>query len=195
MAIDRYLAVVNAIHSRPYRTVRNSLLMSVLVWVISIIFSMQAYVFRTEREFPNSILANSTIRHCSWDFPGEKNSTEYFFWINVQFTSRIGFAFVIPLLVITYCYMSIFIFLRKRRKSHWAPDNSNRNDRSYERKKVSKVQIIKLWFSIFSSCFLIQPNCSKLTYTFYPNLLQKWKILSKIKILAKNRQYCLISTY
>lgn len=172
MAIDRYLAVVNAINSRPYRTVRNSLLMSVLVWVVSIVFSMQAYVFRTERELPNEI-SNKTIRHCSWDFPGEENSTEYFFWINVQFTSRVGFAFVIPLLVITYCYMSIFIFLRKRRQSNWAPETSApsmRNERSHERKKKQdkSTRLVASVILVFFICWL--PNhVSNLLHWLYQN--------------------------
>ena len=83
-------------------------------------------------------VTNRTIRHCSWDFPGKDNTTEYMFWLNVQFTSKIGFSFLLPLLVIGYCYLSIFIFLRKRRRAHWQTQGESIRNGSngYIRKKV-----------------------------------------------------------
>ena len=115
--------------------------MSVIVWLISILFSVQAFVFRTERQLVDQV-TNRTIRHCSWDFPGKDNTSEYMFWLNVQFTSKIGFSFLLPLLVIGYCYLSIFIFLRRRRKAHWQTQGESiRNGAAYPRKKVARPKI------------------------------------------------------
>ena len=46
-----------------------------------------------------------------------ENSPEYDFWITFQYLTRTGFAFIAPLIIIIYCYMSIYMFLRKRRKA------------------------------------------------------------------------------
>ena len=143
MAVDRYLAVVNAINSRSYRTVRNSLLISILVWIVAIFFSLQAYFLRTELLINDQKL-NQTIHHCSWDFPGGDDLESYRFWLNFQYFTRTGFAFIVPIIIIgmlssylvtndkifmfekpkrtvsiVYCYMSIYMFLRKRRKAQW----------------------------------------------------------------------------
>ena len=47
----------------------------------------------------------------------KENSPEYDFWITFQYLTRTGFAFIAPLIIIIYCYMSIYMFLRKRRKA------------------------------------------------------------------------------
>ena len=55
--------------------------------------------------------------HCySYEITKE-NSPEYDFWITFQYLTRTGFAFIAPLIIIIYCYMSIYMFLRKRRKA------------------------------------------------------------------------------
>jgi len=103
------------------------MLCSLLVWCISIVFSLQAFVFRQVTFINNTSISkikclvfilqvlNEPQAHCSWLFPGELDSDEHEFWLNVQFISRFGFAYILPLIVITYCYTSIFLFLRKRR--------------------------------------------------------------------------------
>ena len=112
MAVDRYLAVVNAINSRSYRTVRNSLLISILVWLVAILFSLQAYFLRTELLINDEKL-NQTIHHCSWDFPGGDDSESYSFWLNFQYFTRTGFAFIVPIVIIGYvshAMISVHIF-------------------------------------------------------------------------------------
>ena len=145
MAVDRYLAVVNAINSRSYRTVRNSLIISILVWMVAILFSLQAYFLRTELLINDEKL-NQTIHHCSWDFPGDDGSESYGFWLNFQYFTRTGFAFIVPIIIIgpfwktsttsqscsyktiiVYCYMSIYMFLKKRRKAQCSGSNQARN--------------------------------------------------------------------
>ena len=117
MAVDRYLAVVNAINSRSYRTVRNSLVISILVWLVAILFSLQAYFLRTELLINDEKL-NQTIHHCSWDFPGDDGSESYGFWLNFQYFTRTGFAFIVPIIIIGQFWKDVFyksgMFLQNR---------------------------------------------------------------------------------
>ncbi|CAG5107668.1 Oidioi.mRNA.OKI2018_I69.chr1.g3434.t1.cds [Oikopleura dioica] len=169
MAIDRYLAVVIAINSRPYRTVRNSMLCSLLVWCISIVFSLQAFAFRQVTYINNKIL-NKQQAHCAWLFPGEIGSEQHEFWLNVQITSRVGFAFILPLIVITYCYTSIFVFLRKRRFKENNQKSAKRQGRQFERKKQhdKSTRLVASVILIFFVCWL--PNqISNLLHRIYPN--------------------------
>ncbi|CBY33782.1 unnamed protein product [Oikopleura dioica] len=182
MAIDRYLAVVIAINSRPYRTVRNSMLCSLLVWCISIVFSLQAFVFRQVTFINNTSISkikclvfilqvlNEPQAHCSWLFPGELDSDEHEFWLNVQFISRFGFAYILPLIVITYCYTSIFLFLRKRRFKESSKKSKRQANRQAERKKQhdKSTRLVASVILIFFLCWL--PNqISNLLHRIYPN--------------------------
>ncbi|KAM6940526.1 C-C chemokine receptor type 7 [Xenentodon cancila] len=110
ISIDRYFAIAKAVSSHRHRSeaVLFSKISSAVIWVMALIFSI-----------PEMVYTDVTNNTCS-PFPRGNNSLR----VSVQ-SSQIALGFVLPLLVMTFCYTCIIQTLCQAR--------------SFERNKAIKV--------------------------------------------------------
>ena len=99
MSFDRYLAIVHPLRSIRYRTVKNAVIVCVLVWLACFIVMMPYWLYaRTEvvRERPE-------YSTCQIFWPRESLLEHMWFWIN--FELLIGF--VLPIIIMVICYLQL----------------------------------------------------------------------------------------
>lgn len=110
ISVDRYFAIAKAVSSHRHRSdaVLFSKMSSAAIWVLAIIFSV-----------PEMVYTDATNNTCA-PFPRGNNSLR----ISVQ-SSQIALGFLLPLLVMTFCYTCIIQTLCQAR--------------SFERNKAIKV--------------------------------------------------------
>ncbi|KAM9844344.1 chemokine (C-C motif) receptor 12a isoform 1-T2 [Aulostomus maculatus] len=108
MTFDRYLAVVHAVAAAKSRKKGYAIIGSVVVWCISIVASTKELVFRNVRESPlNGLMCE--------EFEYSESTMKY--WRMVSYYQQFVLFFLIPMFMMTYCYISItFRILSTRMK-------------------------------------------------------------------------------
>ncbi|XP_070541410.1 somatostatin receptor type 5-like [Ptychodera flava] len=130
MSVDRYLAVVHAIWSMKYRTVKVAKIVCFVIWLVSLLLSLPILVY--SRIGPNGY--GLMTCYISWGEHGDPYVIGAFV---------VGFAG--PLSVISICYAQILIFLAKG-----ARPGSNRK----QKKKLGRVGLIViLAVALFTICW------------------------------------------
>ncbi|CAN9502962.1 unnamed protein product [Ophioblennius macclurei] len=106
MTFDRYLAVVHAVAAAKSRKKAYAVVASVVVWCISMAASLKELVLRTVSENQLSGLvceesgyAEQTMKH----------------WRQVSYYQQFVLFFMIPLLMVMYCYISITVRIMSTR--------------------------------------------------------------------------------
>jgi len=152
IAIDRYIHILFPLRALAIKTRKH--LIIIFIWVYALVicsgfigsatishriprkFRGQLYLFSNSSSY---FITNDTVssdskpfrRHCT---PGKPDSLER----KVAFTVYFLFAFVVPLVVITFAYTKITAFLWKRSKTN------NSINRSYARTKLKAIQMLVL---------------------------------------------------
>ncbi|XP_066546748.1 C-C chemokine receptor type 4-like [Amia ocellicauda] len=104
ISIDRYLAIVHAIASLHLRSVTHGLLVSLVVWAISCCASVPMIVFSQVKTELGKLTCKSEFR--------EEGHTKWHLIMNFEINIL---GLLIPLFVMTFCYLSIFSILRRCR--------------------------------------------------------------------------------
>ncbi|CBY10411.1 unnamed protein product [Oikopleura dioica] len=95
MSVDRYFAVVYPLRAIATRTKQLAWKAITVAWVVACAFAAKAFFFRK--------VVNCM---CGWQFQEDMSS--------LYFVFRITFGFVLPVVVIVYCYAKIFLTVSKR---------------------------------------------------------------------------------
>lgn len=109
MSVDRYFAVVYPLRAIATRTKQLAWKAITVAWVVASAFAAKAFFFRK--------VVNCM---CGWQFQEDMSSYENIQRISPQkvsslyFVFRIIFGFVLPVVVIVYCYAKIFLTVSKR---------------------------------------------------------------------------------
>ncbi|XP_057713686.1 C-C chemokine receptor type 5-like [Corythoichthys intestinalis] len=100
MTFDRYLAVVHAVAAAKSRRRSYAFISSIVVWCISVIASMKELVFQNVWESPfNGLVCEET---------GYAEATMAF-WRLVTYYQQLLLFFLLPLLMVIYCYICITV--------------------------------------------------------------------------------------
>ncbi|XP_061925694.1 C-C chemokine receptor type 3-like [Entelurus aequoreus] len=106
MTFDRYLAVVHAVSAAKSRKRSYALVSSAVVWCVSILASLKELVFQNVWENPPyGLVCEET---------GYSRETMDF-WRLVSYYQQFSVFFLLPLLMVTYCYVSITVRIMSTR--------------------------------------------------------------------------------
>ncbi|XP_072139138.1 C-C chemokine receptor type 3-like [Mobula birostris] len=97
MTIDRYLAVVHAVSAVRSRKVRYATITSTVVWLVSIIATIPEFLFSKSAKGDNDVLI------CDNTYPKSKSVP----WILLKNSQQNALFFILPLIIIVYCYFRI----------------------------------------------------------------------------------------
>ncbi|XP_030638550.1 C-C chemokine receptor type 4 [Chanos chanos] len=99
MGVDRYLAIVHAIHAMRVRTRTYGILASIVIWIVSVLASFPETIFLKVKHYKG----NSSVCHSFYG--GEEDGNR---------TARAGgivkmnvLGFIIPLIIMVFCYSMI----------------------------------------------------------------------------------------
>ncbi|MBN3301033.1 RL3R1 protein, partial [Amia calva] len=163
MSVARYWSVASALKSKRRPPCCSAKWMSALIWVAAILAGLPHAVFSTTSRVSNEEL-------CLVKFPD--NSGDAQFWLGIYQAQKVLLGFVIPLAIITVCYLLLLRFIT----------NKNVNTSSTKRRsKVTKsVTIVVLSFFL---CWL--PN----------QALTAWGILIKLNVVHFSYEYYTTQAY
>ncbi|KAM4705082.1 C-C chemokine receptor type 3-like [Rhinophrynus dorsalis] len=102
MTVDRYLAVVHAVSAARARKLLYVYLATIVIWIISIISTIPKYVFYGTRE---DVFAGMLCEETGY------TAEEIEKWKKVGYYQQLILFFLIPLIVILYCYTLIVVKL------------------------------------------------------------------------------------
>ncbi|KAM4747494.1 C-C chemokine receptor type 8-like [Rhinophrynus dorsalis] len=97
MSVDRYLAIVHAVYALKVRTLNWGIIISILVWIVSILFSTPHFIFHVEDT------SASDYTSCIQSFP-EGQKTPWLLFVSFQLNI---FGLIIPLGILIFCYSHI----------------------------------------------------------------------------------------
>ncbi|XP_010894691.1 C3a anaphylatoxin chemotactic receptor-like [Esox lucius] len=98
ISVDRYLLVVFPVWAQNHRCLRKASVVVVVVWAISVALSIPSTIFRKVTE-------SNGMQVCFNHYPTQNSHL-------TLVVSRFVFSFVLPLLIIIFCYSFIIIRLR-----------------------------------------------------------------------------------
>nr|XP_057945523.1 galanin receptor type 1b [Doryrhamphus excisus] len=133
MSVDRYVAVVRSDPSRGIRTRRNALVGVGVIWTVSLVVSVPVAQHQVLIEHPSA--PNSTFCWERWS--GRARHTYK--------VSMVLVGFVVPLLLISCCYVRVLCHLHKKMK--------NMSKRS-EHAKQKTTQTVLLVITAFAICWI-----------------------------------------
>lgn len=116
ISCDRYMAIVQAqryFGAKPSRTLTYSRLMCTAVWVLAGVLSLPTLIYTSQFEEQN-LGADSVIVKCQLSF--QQDETAMLIKVLVP-SLQIIFGFLLPLLIMAFCYCSIVCTLLKMQSS------------------------------------------------------------------------------
>ncbi|XP_028658868.2 relaxin-3 receptor 1 [Erpetoichthys calabaricus] len=163
MSVARYWSVASALKTKRRPRGCSAKWMSVLIWVSAVLAALPHAIFSTTSKVSNEEL-------CLVKFPDRNGDVQ--FWLGLYHTQKVLLGFVIPLVIITVCYLLLLRFIT----------NTNVNTSSTKRRsKVTKsVTIVVLSFFL---CWL--PN----------QALTAWGILVKLNVVHFSYEYYTTQAY
>eukprot|EP00062_Callorhinchus_milii_P017438 gi/632969825/ref/XP_007901298.1/ PREDICTED: relaxin-3 receptor 1 [Callorhinchus milii] len=163
MSIVRYWSVASALKPRRQPLGCSAKWMSVLIWVSALLATIPSAIFSTTSRIAN-------VELCLVRFPDDNNSSQ--FWMGLYHIQKVLLGFVIPLGIITICYLLLLRYVT----------NKNVNSSSTKRRsKVTKsVTIVVLSFFL---CWL--PN----------QTATLWGILVKFNAVHFSSAYYTLQVY
>ncbi|XP_038646539.1 relaxin-3 receptor 1 [Scyliorhinus canicula] len=163
MSIARYWSVASALKPKRRFSGCSAKWMSLLIWVSAILATIPHAVFSTTTTYSNE-------EFCLLKFPDQNGSGE--FWLGLYQIQKMLLGFLIPLVLITVCYLLLLRYVTNRKVC-----SSSTNRRS----KVTKsVTIVVLSFFL---CWL--PN----------QALTLWGVLLKLNALQFSYEYYITQSY
>ncbi|XP_051956681.1 relaxin-3 receptor 1-like [Xyrauchen texanus] len=163
MSVARYCSVASALKSRRRRWRLSARWMSIVIWVAAVGAALPNVIFSTTATVSNEEL-------CLMKFPDRSGDAQ--FWLGLYHAQKVLLGFLIPLGIITICYLLLLRFIT----------NKNVNTSSAKRRsKVTKsVTIVVLSFFL---CWL--PN----------QALTAWGILIKLNVVHFSYEYYTTQVY
>ncbi|XP_055048597.2 relaxin-3 receptor 1 [Misgurnus anguillicaudatus] len=159
MSVTRYWSVASALKDRTRNRTCSVKLVSALLWVLAIIATAPTTIFSTVRKV-------NGVRLCLLSFPHAQ------YWLALYHVQKIVVAFVIPMLIITVCYLLLLRLIRQRSMNNNLPKRQSRVTKS--------VTIVVLSFFI---CWL--PN----------HAITFWGVLVKLNVVEFDRIFYMLHTY
>ncbi|ULT81814.1 hypothetical protein L3Y34_011643 [Caenorhabditis briggsae] len=163
LAADRYIAMCKSELCGRYRTYLTAIFLSGLAWIAAVICSLPLYIYAEEaivrmrpKNGMNAIETNHTLCIAHW--PSPPHAQWYISVCSVMI-------FILPGLVIFYCYYHVFCKLREAAKGSRRLHRNKRSRSSYQRvtRSVQRVVLFHLlcwspfWlFNLFSAIFRVR---------------------------------------
>lgn len=156
MSVDRFWAVVYPLRSIRFRTVRNAVVVCVIVWAVCLIIMLPYWLYAEVRVSAG----NSSRRHkCEISWPAQSQREHLRFWANFELI--VGF--IIPVVVVATCYVSLLVGLSHHRRDansghdHGSEAISQRSDAlagSGQRRPMRKVTVMVVTVTtVFIACW------------------------------------------
>nr|XP_015198566.1 PREDICTED: relaxin-3 receptor 1-like [Lepisosteus oculatus] len=159
MSITRYWSVASALKNRSRQITCSVKWVSALLWVSATVATAPTAIFSTVTTVAGEKL-------CLLRFPDGQ------YWLALYHLQKIMIAFVIPMLIVSICYLLLLRFLRQR---------SMNNNNPKRRSKVTKsVTIVVLSFFL---CWM--PN----------HAITFWGVLVKFNAVHWDKSYYMVHTY
>ncbi|XP_078533405.1 relaxin-3 receptor 1 [Lissotriton helveticus] len=163
MSVARYYSVASALKTKRRPISCSAKWTSALIWAAAILASLPHAIFSTTSTVSDEVL-------CLVKFPVTKGNAQ--FWLGLYHAQKVLLGFLLPLLIITVCYLMLVRFITDKNVS------STSNKR---RSKVTKsVTIVVLSFFL---CWL--PN----------QAITTWGILVKLNVVQFGYEYFTTQTY
>ncbi|XP_065133337.1 relaxin-3 receptor 1 [Paramisgurnus dabryanus] len=159
MSVTRYWSVASALKDRTRNRTCSVKLVSALLWVLATIATAPTTIFSTVRKVDG-------VKLCLLRFPRGQ------YWLALYHVQKIVVAFVIPMLIITVCYLLLLRLIRERSMNNNLPKRQSRVTKS--------VTIVVLSFFI---CWM--PN----------HAITLWGVLVKLNVVEWDRIYYMLHTY
>ncbi|KAG7468289.1 hypothetical protein MATL_G00141310 [Megalops atlanticus] len=159
MSITRYWSVASALKNRTRQTYCSVKWVSAVLWVSATVATAPTSIFSTVTNVAGEKL-------CLLKFPDGQ------YWLALYHLQKILVAFVLPMLIVTVCYILLLRFIRRR---------SMNNNRPKRRSRVTKsVTIVVLSFFL---CWM--PN----------HAITFWGVLVKFNAVYWDQTYYMVHTY
>ena len=97
MSFDRYLAIVHPLRSIRYRTVKNAVIVCILVWVLCCVIMLPYWLYA------RTGVSRRGTRTCEISWPKDSIVEHRWFWTN--FELLVGF--VLPIIIMFICYVRL----------------------------------------------------------------------------------------
>ncbi|XP_030047984.1 relaxin-3 receptor 1 [Microcaecilia unicolor] len=163
MSVARYYSVASALKSKRRPIGCSAKWVSALVWVSAVLASLPSAVFSTASTVSNEVL-------CLVKFPFDNEKAQ--FWLGLYHTQKVLLGFLIPVVIITICYLMLIRFIS---------DKNVCTSTTKRRSKVTKsVTIVVLSFFV---CWL--PN----------QALTAWGILIKLNVVHFSYEFYTSQAY
>ncbi|XP_028829538.1 relaxin-3 receptor 1 [Denticeps clupeoides] len=163
MSVARYCSVASALRVERRRLRPSAKWMSVAVWVAAIVAALPNAVFSTTATVSN-------VELCLVRFPVRKGDAQ--FWLGLYHAQKVLVGFLIPLAVISVCYLLLLRFITNK--------NVNTSSAKRRSKVTRSVTIVVLSFFL---CWL--PN----------QALTAWGILIKLNVVHFSDEYYTTQAY
>uniref|UniRef100_A0A8C9VKI5 Relaxin-3 receptor 1 n=1 Tax=Scleropages formosus TaxID=113540 RepID=A0A8C9VKI5_SCLFO len=163
MSVARYWSVASALKSKRRPPCCSARWMSLVVWVAAVVAALPNAVFSTTAAVSDEEL-------CLVKFPD--NSGDAQFWLGIYHSQKVLLGFVVPLAVISVCYLLLLRFITSK--------NMNTSSAKRRSKVTRSVTIVVLSFFL---CWL--PN----------QALTAWGILIKLNVLHFSYEYYTTQAY
>ncbi|XP_033103631.1 G-protein coupled receptor 54-like [Anneissia japonica] len=135
MTIDRYHLIVHAVNARNTRTIRRAILISLGIWAVSILIHIPAAIYT------NSYVDKYNYTVCNRDFGSPKRD-------NIHTMFAFLSMYVIPLLIITICYVNILMQVWKRTSMGTESAQAQLKASQRKRKITRMVFIVVILFAL-----------------------------------------------
>nr|XP_009678991.1 PREDICTED: relaxin-3 receptor 1-like [Struthio camelus australis] len=176
MSVARYRSVASALKNQrrgdPLGGCCSAKWLCALIWVSAILASLPHAIFSTTATVFDDVL-------CLLKFP-EGRSSNAQFWLGLYHIQKVLLGFVVPLAIISLCYLLLVRFIRDKHVGSTCSGPSTKR-----RSKVTKsVSIVVLSFFL---CWLANPA---------PNqALTLWGVLIKLNVVHFSTEYFLSQVY
>ncbi|XP_053450150.1 C-X-C chemokine receptor type 5 isoform X1 [Nycticebus coucang] len=108
IAVDRYLAIVHAIHAYRHRRLISIHITCSTIWLSGFIFALPEILFAKVSQ-PHQ---NDSLQHCTFS---QESQAETYAWFISRFLYHLG-GFLLPMLVMCWCYVGVVHRLRQAQR-------------------------------------------------------------------------------
>lgn len=159
MSITRYRAVASALKDRGQPCGCSGRWASAFLWFLATVATTPTIIFSTQKEVSGETL-------CLMSFPGGSH------WLGLYHLQKVLIGFVVPMLIVSVCYVLLLRFLSLRSMNNNLPRRKSRVTRS--------VTVVVLSFFL---CWM--PN----------QAVTLWGVLVKLDVVQFDRAYYMVQTF
>lgn len=159
MSITRYWSVASALRNRTRRRMFSVKWVSAVLWILATVATAPTTIFATVKTIAGEKL-------CLLIFPNGQR------WLALYHLQKILLAFVLPMLILSVCYLMLLRFIRRR--------GMNINHTARRSRVTKSVTIVVLSFFL---CWM--PN----------HAITFWGVLVKLNAAYWDRSYYIVHTY